>query len=224
MVPHGSRESGQTAVEFGIICTVLFMMTVALVDVGRAFFAFNAVSAAARYGARWGSVVGGTCLGPPPLSSSSDWCNQFGTQGTDFWSTANNGNLPNQPAGTPCPTSFDPNFNGGSNYTGYYSAANFDKTSTSSIVGAVAQRFDTNNGSFNSITGAFTPGFNLQKVKVCIELPTVTDSKSGTLTWLPGPGQTIKVVVYYRFSVIGPKLLGTHDFDLIAASQYDMEA
>lgn len=215
-------DRGQTMVEFGIICSALFIICLGLVDAGRAFFAYNAVSAAARYGARWASVVGGTCGGPPVLKSTSDWCNQFGTGGADFWSTANNGNLPNQPAGTPCPATFDPNFNGGSNYSGYYSAASFNTGSSSSIVGAVAQRFDTNGGTSNTIVGALTPGFNLQNLKVCIQLPFETDTK-GTVFWVPGPGQTVKVVVYYRFPLVGPALLIRHNFDLIAASQYDLE-
>jgi hypothetical protein len=208
------NEGGQTVVEFGIICTVLFLLCLGIVDVGRAFFAYNAVAAAARYGARWGSVVGGTCAGPPPLTSSSDWCNQFGSQGTGFWTTAGNGNLPNQPAGTSCPTVYDKSF------AYYYSASSFNSTNTSSIVGAVAQRFDTNNGSFNSITGALTPGFNLSQVKVCIDLPTTATGS----TWLPGPGQTVRVTVYYQFNPVGPALLINHSFDLVASSQYDMES
>src|SRR5947209_7043762 len=68
------RDSGQTIVEFAIIGTVLMMLTIGLVDVGRGFYQYNAVSSASHFGSRWAAVVGGTCI--IPGSSTADWCTQ----------------------------------------------------------------------------------------------------------------------------------------------------
>src|SRR5689334_15385137 len=99
------EESGQTVVEFSIIAAALMILTVGLIDVGRAFYQYNAVAAAARYGARWASVVGGTCSPyNGNLSANNDWCNMLGTSSATpqnpFWTAA--GNVPVQASGTAC--------------------------------------------------------------------------------------------------------------------------
>lgn len=50
------RERGQALVEFGLVLPILLLLIFGLVDFGRAVYAQNALSEAARDGARWGSV------------------------------------------------------------------------------------------------------------------------------------------------------------------------
>ncbi len=65
-------------VEFGLVLPVLFMLTVGLVDTGRAFYQYNSAANAAREAARFASVMGG--------SQHHD---------TFDWTTSFNGNMPN---------------------------------------------------------------------------------------------------------------------------------
>ena len=53
-------ERGQSLVEFGLILPVLLFLTVGLMDAGQAIFAYNSVVRAAREGARYGAVYGGS--------------------------------------------------------------------------------------------------------------------------------------------------------------------
>src|SRR5579859_1533384 len=143
---HG--ESGQAVVEFGIIGIALLMLTAGLVDVGRAFYQYNAVSAAARYGARWGSVVGGTCTGLRG-ASTSDWCNQYGTGNAGgFWSTA--GNYPLQ-GNSDCPQTIIKSQLPPYSKTPYYQVSNYTQNTSTTIVGAVAQRFDTDSANHTQL-------------------------------------------------------------------------
>ena len=50
------RDRGQALVEFGLVLPILLLLIFGLVDLGRAVYAQNALSEAARDGARWGSV------------------------------------------------------------------------------------------------------------------------------------------------------------------------
>lgn len=225
MSVHKPGESGQAVVEFGLIAIVLFAMTVGLIDVGRAFYQYNALSAAARYGARWASVVGGTCVENPPDVPVSDWCNQYNTattaagasSGLAFW--GENGNYPLQPAGTACPTSY-------AGYaampsTDFYSVNNFVGSTQTSIVGAIAQHFDTNSASYvQQVIGSVTPGFDLTGLKVCIQLASAPAGK--TTIWQPGPGEPVKVVLYYSF-VPASGLLAKAAVNMVASSQYVTE-
>lgn len=215
------RERGQVVVEFAVIGLVLMMLTVGLVDVGRAFYGYNAVSVAARYAARWGSVVGGTCTGPGRGGSISDWCNQFGQSTTDFWNTL--GNYPLQ-GNNSCPTTIQ---NPPSSPNPYYTVSPTYTSSTSTtIVGAVAQKFDTNSTSTSGIpfiTGALTPGFDLSQMLVCIQLPPeayANSGPSGNVT--VGPGYLVTVYVYYPFKPLSG-LFGNVQLNLIASSQYEVE-
>jgi Flp pilus assembly protein TadG len=217
------RERGQAVVEFGIIATVLFVFTLGLLDVGRAFYQYNVVVSAAQYGARFGAVEGGTCsdvLKPP---TAGDWCNRGTLAGMPlpaacstppsgaptFW--ASNGNAPCQPLGTSCPNDL-------TSFSGYYTVADFKSSSSPSIVGMVAQRFDTTNGSTSVVAGGATPGFDLSQMKVCIQLS--IDPYTGQ--WSYKPGAKVTVFVYYPFSAVGP-LFSARRFTLVASSQYTME-
>ena len=212
------RERGQAAVEFAIIGLILMMLTVGLVDAGRAFYGYNAIAVAARYAARWGSVVGGTCSGPFRGGSVSDWCNQFGQATTDFWNTP--GNYPLQ-GNNPCPTSIQ---NPAPTPNPYYTVSpSYTSSTSTTIVGTVAQRFDTNATSSNLITGALTPGFDLTQMKVCIQLPPeayASSGSSGNVT--VGPGYLVTVYVYYPFKPAGG-LFGNVQLNLIGSSQYEIE-
>jgi hypothetical protein len=196
-------ESGQAVIEFGIIGIAAMMLTVGLVDVGRAFYQYNAVASAASFGARWGAVVGGSCI--LPGTASSDWCTQQGTQGVlDFWQQ--NGNRPLQGNDVACP-SFS------SNPSAYYSVSSYLGSTATTIVAAIAHRFDTSSSS-SSFAGLQVGGFNYSQVKVCIQTSDpATDQK---------PGDYVTVTVYYHFNPIG-LLVAQGSFDLVATSQYEVE-
>lgn len=51
-----SKERGQSLVELALILPVLMLVLVGIFDFGRAFYAYNALSNAAREGARYGTV------------------------------------------------------------------------------------------------------------------------------------------------------------------------
>lgn len=53
--PSESREHGQSLVEFGLALPVLILVLVAVVDLGRAFYTYVAITNAAREGARYGA-------------------------------------------------------------------------------------------------------------------------------------------------------------------------
>jgi hypothetical protein len=219
---HFRGERGQTMVEFALFATALMMLTVGLVDSGRAFFQYNAVSAAARYGARWGSVVGGTCSHRTLSvgSATSDWCNSLGTGGgpfnDPFWSQPGN-----EPAWTgasgSCPSSYS-----GADSTNSYTASNYTGASSTTIVGAIVQRFDSNSSSTNFITGNLTPGIDLSKTKICIQLPPRAWN-SDSNQWLALPGDTITVYIYYPFYPVS-SLLPATQLNLVASAQYLIEA
>lgn len=212
-------EDGQTVVEFAIIATVLLMLTVGLVDTGRAFFQYNAVAAAARYGARWGSVVGGTCSHRSLSGSTSDWCNQLGTGSgpvtNPFWTQA--GNKPVWSNGqTRCPLVF-----AGADDTNSYLASNYTGSSSTTVVGAIVHRFDSSASSTNVIVGNLTPGIDLSKTRICVEL-SASSWDPNTSSWRALPGDVITVYVYYRFFPVGALLPGGQ-LDLIASAQYQVE-
>jgi Flp pilus assembly protein TadG len=214
-------ESGQTVVEFALVATVLFMLTLGLVDVGRAFFQYNEIAAAARYGARWGGVVGGTCLGAPESATfDTSWCTQELTKTTNFW--AQNGNAPTQATNYVCPDAGGPvaccpNSGTVAGFT-YYLVSNFTGSNQSTIVGAIASKFDTSSSSDNFIAGGLTPGINLSNLKVCIQLPVI----AGAAVYKPGAGDKVTVKVYSTFQPAGP-LFGNATLPLVASSTYTIE-
>jgi Flp pilus assembly protein TadG len=65
MRPHRSR--GQALVEFSLILPVFLLMLMGIVDVGRAIWAQNSLASAAREGARFAIVHGGTASNPCPV-------------------------------------------------------------------------------------------------------------------------------------------------------------
>ncbi len=203
-------------VEMAIILSIFFVLTLGLIDVGRAFYQYNAISTAARYAARWGSVVGGTCATTQEAlaSGSNDWCYQLGSQlTTPFWQQP--GNMPLQPGGTPCPSSYgDPSFPSAD----YYTVSDYDTPSSTTIIGSVAQRFDTNSTSSNVLAGAATPGFDLTQLKACIQLP--WDSVRSA--YATAPGNRVEVYLYYKFAPI-TTLLAHANINLTASSTYGIE-
>jgi Flp pilus assembly protein TadG len=209
-------------VEFAFILTALLLLTAGLADGGRAFYQYNAVSAAARYAARWASVQGGTCEGSPSPSGQSDWCNQFAGAGTtDFWSQT--GNVPLQGANVACPTDID------STFTAYYSDSNSVAASrvtpylgTPTIVGSILQRLDTNSSSSNVVKGLVTPGINSSNLLVCIQTtgdPSIFNA-SGTSSGTAG--SRVAVYVYYPFTLISNQFT-TQRFNLVASAKYGVE-
>jgi len=54
--PAAGRRRGQALVEFALVIPIFLLMLVALFDLGRAVFAYNSVTNAAREGARLGIV------------------------------------------------------------------------------------------------------------------------------------------------------------------------
>jgi TadE-like protein len=221
-------ESGQALVEFAFVATALMIMTVGLADAGRAFFQYNAVSASARYAARWASVEGNTCSENPSTSGSSDWCNKFNTTASSFWTQS--GNQPLQGRNTPCPKNIDYSLlppMSGANSRYYYSDTNAAAANqvttyarTPTIVGSVLQKLDTSNSSTNIVKGAITPGFDSSKILVCIWTSEQTSDIANGL--YDRPGSRIGVNVYYPFTLISNEFT-TKSFDLIGSADYGVE-
>ncbi len=53
---RGGRERGQGLVEFALVISVLLLIVIAILDFGRAIYAYSVVSNCAREGARYGVV------------------------------------------------------------------------------------------------------------------------------------------------------------------------
>lgn len=207
-------ERGQAVVEFAIIGIALFVITVGLADVGRGFFAYNGVAAAARYGARWGSVVGGTCA-LDYAQSKSDFCNGFSTlqRPGGFW--AQPGTVPLQGVNIPCPSySATPG--------DYYTASSFASSTASTIVGAIVHRYDSSDQNPGFVTGDLTPGFDLSKLEMCIAIDETAVPSGGTPSVVPRHGDTVSVVVYYPFAPVSP-LIYARQIPLNASAQSEVE-
>ena len=128
-------ENGQTLVEFAIISLLLMMLTVGLVDVGRAFYQYNEIANAAGMSARWASVQGGMCADTQtPYETTADWCNTLTSSGTKFWATR--GNYPLQGTSN-CSTSF------GTVGTDSYQLSDSTANAATTVVGTVFRRLDT---------------------------------------------------------------------------------
>jgi hypothetical protein len=72
------RRRGQALVEFALVIPLFLIMLMAVVDIGRAIWAQNSVAAAAREGARFAIVHGGsettTCpVGPKNPDRAEPW-------------------------------------------------------------------------------------------------------------------------------------------------------
>jgi hypothetical protein len=219
-------EFGQASVEFGIIGIAVMILTVGLVDVGRAFYQYNAVSSAARFGSRWASVVGGACL--IPGQTNSDWCNQLnnpnakiGGINQNFWeqtgSTPLQGNQVACPSYASNPSAYynvsDPDNDADNDYAANGDTDNDLVTSSTTIVGAIGQHFDTSDSSSSFIRGNLA-GFDFSKLKVCIQ------------TTGAGPDQNrgdfVSVTVFYHFNPVN-FLIARGGFDIVSTSQYEVE-
>jgi Flp pilus assembly protein TadG len=55
---RASRQRGQSMTEFALMLPILLLLLFAIFDFGRMLFMYNQLSAAAREGARYGSLVG----------------------------------------------------------------------------------------------------------------------------------------------------------------------
>ena len=209
-------------VEFAFVFTALLLLTGGLADGGRAFYQYNAVSAAARYAARWASVQGGTCEGSPSPSGQSDWCNQFSSTGTtDFWSQM--GNVPLQGANSSCPSDIS------SGFTSYYSDTNSSAArrvtpylGTPTVVGSILQRLDTSSSSNNVVKGLVTPGIDSSKLMVCIQTTGDTSINNASGTSSGTAGSRVAVFVYYPFALVS-HLLSGQTFNLVASAEYGVE-
>jgi Flp pilus assembly protein TadG len=206
------RDRGQAAVEMAIIMIALITATAGLLDVGRGMYQNNALASAARFGSRWASVVGGTCSSRVG-TSTSDWCTQLGQTTSTFWSQP--GNLPSQANNTSCPT----DLSSAASPSPYYALSSYVSTTSTTIVGEIAQRFDSNNTGTNLVKSAVNPGFDLSKVKVCIQLG--WDSINSV--WATKPGDRVTVYVYYPFSPVTPLISNLASVTLVASSQYEIE-
>ncbi|MGH2447602.1 MAG: TadE/TadG family type IV pilus assembly protein [Chloroflexota bacterium] len=206
MLRLAKRQEGQAVVEFALIALVLFMVSLGIVIVGQAFYQYNAVSAAARFGARWGAVVGGNCSSPLGTASTSDFCTQLGSNVTWFWTQQ--GNIPLQGNGIACPSY-------SSAPSDYYTVSNYDGGKSTTIVGAVAHHFDSSGSSSGFMGGAVTPAFDLTQLKVCIQT-------SGAINSSPPGNQNVGATVYYPFSPVSG-LLGAIQWKLQASSEYEVE-
>jgi hypothetical protein len=120
--------------------------------------------------------------------------------------------MPLQSVGTSCPTTYN------SAFTGYYTASTYKGTTT--IAGAVAQRFDSDYNHKTKTVGDATPGFDLTQLKICIQLP--TSSTSGTSAWSYLAGDSVTVYLYYPFQPVSA-LFGRVTLNLVASSQYEVE-
>lgn len=224
MARHPGTERGQALVEMALLILPILLLTAGLIDVGRAFYQYNAISGAARNAARWGAVVGANCATNDAVfsaTSTTDWCHQMGANTTQlFWAQA--GNAPLQGANNSCQTSLPDSSqlpagtsstSGDTSSTGgFYNVAQYappTASSSTTVVGTVAQHFDTNANSSVVNVGAFIPGVNLSNMWACVELvrgnspPPPTNVN--TFHYLMA-GDRVRVFVYYRFSAVTPLL------------------
>ena len=58
--PRRQRRAGQSLVEFALVLPIFLLLLFGLIDIGRYVYTANALNQAAREGARYGSVAGGT--------------------------------------------------------------------------------------------------------------------------------------------------------------------
>jgi TadE-like protein len=203
-------EQGQAMMELGFILLLIIVLTAGVIDVSRGFYQYNAVGAAARYGARWASIVGGLCANPIG-GDTSDWCNQFNQSAQAFWSQP--GNAPLQAPGASCPTKYD------SSFTGYYLASNYHTTTATTIVGAISQRFDSSEQNSGFVSGNLMSGLILSDLRVCIQL--TWDSTRNW--WSTQPGDKVVIFVYYPFHPATTLLTLLHTINLVSSSEYRID-
>jgi Flp pilus assembly protein TadG len=216
-------DDGQTVVETALILSVLMLLTGGLIDVGRAFYAYNTVSNAARFGARFGTVVGGSCM--LENAGGNDFCDQLNSANPAnwyFWGETGNVPLQTDGNGNNWNVFCDTYANAPSHY---YTASSYKTSKATTIVGAVVQRFDTTNSAASTILGDATPGFDLSRLHVCIDGSANTaNTPAATSPTVFGPqaGDWVGVTVTYQFKPAGP-LFGNFTLNLSASSEYTVE-
>lgn len=211
-----SNERGQAVVEFALIGTVFLMLTVGLLDVGRAFYSYVQLSSAARMAARWGSVQGGLC-GDSQYSteSTADWCNKLGSDTTTaFW--MQDGNTPKQGTSS-CPATYD------STFTHYYTPSSSTYQSTPTVVGILTRRLETSGTSSSRVGGQWLAGLDMSQVKVCVSLPSDAYESGRTVPWQPTQGDWLSVYAYYSFHPVGHLFGSNLQINMVASSRYVVE-
>jgi hypothetical protein len=137
-----------------------------------------------------------------------------------FWAQA--GNVPLQGANASCqsalpsasqlPAGTSSTSGDTSSTGGFYNVAQYappTSSTSTTVVGTVAQHFDTNTSSSGFGLGSFIPGVNLNNMWACVELvrgknpPPPTSASS--FHYLMA-GDRVRVYVYYRFSAVTPLL------------------
>ncbi|HEX6508222.1 MAG TPA: hypothetical protein VF221_11370, partial [Chloroflexota bacterium] len=98
---------------------------------------------------------------------------------------------------------------------GYYTASNYSQSSATTIVGAIAQHFDTNEGSTGFVQGNLMSGLVLSDLKVCIQL-TWDSTRSW---WSTQPGDKIAIFVYYPFHPVTTVLTAVHQIYIESSSE-----
>jgi Flp pilus assembly protein TadG len=213
MAPRRDGERGQALVEFALVVSLFFILLLGLVDVGRGFFDYTALSAAARTGARFGAVVGGTCLSQG-ASSTGDWCDQQGGTTISYWSQY--GNYPLQGLNIACPKTYDSS----PSFSGYYyslSDSRFSGPSATTVMGSLVHHFDTGNTTYSFVGVSWTPGLAANSLQACIQIYAVSAT--------PSTGDQLTVVVYYPFNPgVSPMgYLSQPPFNIQASSTYEIE-
>ena len=69
------RSRGQALVEFALILPIFLIMLMTVIDVGRAIWAQNSLASAAREGARYAIVHGGSATTACPIGPAADTAN-----------------------------------------------------------------------------------------------------------------------------------------------------
>jgi hypothetical protein len=151
-------------------------------------------------------------------NSTNDWCTSLGSVSgstNPFWTQAGNKPVWTGTSGS-CPSSYS-----GANDTNSYVASNYSGSSSTTIVGALVQHFDSSSSSTNFIVGNLTPGLDLSKTRVCIQL-SARAWNPDLSQWTPFPGDVVTVYVYYPFYPVSA-LLPANQINLIASAQYVVE-
>ena len=126
--------------------------------------------------------------------------------GSNFW--AQTGTVPLQGNGVKCPAYTDP-----TGPASYYTVGSFVNSSATSIVGAIAQHFDSSDSSTSFVHG-ITAGLTLSQLRVCSQTTNTAADQS--------PGDYVGVTIYYHFSPING-LVARGGFDMVSSSQYVVE-
>lgn len=88
-------ERGSSLVEYAIVCVISLVMLFAIIDFGRALYAYHFVSNAARSAARWASVNGSNCTSDNSCSAPVTCTGSACSACTTGCSSASSGDIQN---------------------------------------------------------------------------------------------------------------------------------